>query len=224
MLDAGRTQGVTMPIRITLADGHAVVRAGISALLGAEGDLQVVGSIGDGRTLEEETTARPDVVVMELSLPCPADGLAAIEAMLRHIAPPRVLVLTACAAPSSLRLALSAGAVGYVLKRSVAATLLDGIRTVAGGGSYLDAALTSTVAQTLLRREDQDAQRLSEREESVLHRLALGQTLKEIARQLGLSVKTIETYRMRGAEKLGLGSRVALMRYAVAHGWVGGCV
>lgn len=210
-------------LRVVLADDHEVVRAGLKALVDASPGLRVVGEAGDGaEAVARARELAPDVVVMDVSMPG-MDGAEAAERIARECPAVRVVALTAHDDRAHLTRLLQAGAAGYVLKRAAAAELVRAIRTVASGGMYVDPVL----AGSLLRRAARpalpgpdSAETLSEREEEVLRRIAWGESNKEIAARLGISIKTVETYKARIAEKLGLRSRTEIVRYALARGWL----
>jgi DNA-binding NarL/FixJ family response regulator len=213
-------------LRIFLADDHAVVREGLKSLIDAQPDMEVTGEAGDGNAAcERVPELRPDVVVMDVSMPGMSGALATER--LRQTCPQvKVLALTVHEDKGYLRQLLEAGAAGYVLKRAAAEELIRAIRTVAAGGVYLDPALAATVVGGFVRKPagkgvPQGAD-LSDRETEVARLVAAGHSNKEIAGQLGLSVKTVETYKSRSLEKLGLRSRADLVRYAVGRGWLQG--
>lgn len=208
-------------IRVLLADDHAVLRAGLRALIRAQPDLEVVGEAGDGDgAVQKAIETAPDVVVMDLTMPG-GGGMKAIE-RIRHQCPAaRVLVLTMHDAPAYLRSALAAGASGYVVKSAADSELLAAIRTVHRGRVALDPSLAAAVVYGSLPRRTvggSPAGPLSLREREVLDLIAQGYTNQQMADQLGLSVKTVETYRSRLVEKLGLRSRAELVRYALDSG------
>jgi len=210
-----------VPIRVLLADDHAVLRAGLRALIRAQPDLDVVGEAGDGDSaLQKAIDTAPDVVVMDLTMPG-GGGVRAIE-RIRHQCPAvRVLVLTMHDAPAYLRSALAAGASGYVVKSAADSELLAAIRAVHRGRVVLDPSLAAAVVYSSLPRRavgGSPAGPLSPREREVLDLIAQGYTNQQMADQLGLSVKTVETYRSRLVEKLGLRSRAELVRYALDSG------
>jgi DNA-binding NarL/FixJ family response regulator len=210
-------------IRIVLADDHSVVRAGLKALIDAEPDMEVVGEADDGvEVLAEADRARPDVVVLDLSMPR-LNGLDAAQQLRERAHELRVLVLSVHEDATYLRRALEAGANGYVLKRAAAESLIGAIREVGAGKVYLDPALGAALAESVVgsRKAAGDHAALSEREGAVLRLIAQGYSNKEIAAQLDLSVKTVETYKARAMEKLNLGSRVDIVRYATERGWLG---
>lgn len=210
-------------IRIMLADDHSVVRAGLKALIDAQSDMAVVGEGGDGaEVLDRVTETQPDVVVMDLSMPH-INGLEATQQLHELFPQIRVLVLSVHEDATYLRRALEAGAAGYVLKRAAAESLINAIRVVGAGQTYLDPSLGAALAESMLggRKAPGDAAALSEREGAVLQLIAQGYSNKEIASQLDLSVKTVETYKARAMEKLNLGSRVDIVRYATEQRWLG---
>lgn len=210
------------PIRVLLADDHAVVREGLKALVSAEPDMDVVGEAADGvEAVARTASLDPDVVVVDVSMP----GLngAQVTTRLREERPDRkVLALTVHEDAGYLRLLLEAGAAGYVLKRAAAAELVRAIRAVAGGGTYLDPAMAGRVVDDLVRPPEPPAAsaELSERETEVVRLIALGYSNKEIAARLKVSVKTVETYKSRSMEKLNIRSRVDIVRYAAGRGWL----
>ena len=210
-------------LRIFLADDHAVVREGLKALINAEPDMTVVGEAADGLVAcEQVSLLRPDVVVMDVSMP----GLTGSQATarLRQECPTvRVLALTVHEDKGYIRQLLAAGAAGYVLKRAAPEELIHAIRAVAGGGVYLDPSMAGKVVGGFVRQSataGPAAGELSEREAEVVRQTAAGYSNKEIAASLELSIKTVETYRARAMEKLGVQSRSGLVRYAVQQGWL----
>jgi len=207
---------------ILLADDHAVLRAGLRLLLSQESHLQVVGEAESGlETLRLAEELQPDLVLLDISMP----GLNGLEAigMLRKRAPKaRILILTMHDDVHYLRQALQNGASGYVLKKAADVELLSAIQAVMQGEIYVHSSMTRNLLEDILPpSQSTDLEQwdlLSEREKEVLRLVAYGYTAQEIADQLGLSVKTIETYRARGMEKLGLTSRAALVRFALSKG------
>lgn len=218
-------------IRIFLADDHTVLRAGLKALLNAETDMQVVGEAEDGDAcVRQVISLRPDVVLMDINMPR-CNGLEALGKVCQLVPESRVLILTMHDDPEYLRQVLSSGGAGYVLKQVASDELLSAIRAVFGGGVYLH----PRHAQLLLQPEavasphapdknsyDQRFQSLSERESQIFRLVALGHRNGEIAEMLHLSVRTIETYKARLMEKLGLQTRSSLVRYALEIGVLDG--
>lgn len=213
-------------LRIVLADDHAVVREGLKHLVNAQPDMEVVGEAADGEAAwRAARELAPDVLVMDLSMPV-LSGAEATERVRRDCPGVKILALTVHEESVYLELQLRAGASGYVLKRAAAVDLVRAVRTVAAGGTYIDPSIAGTLVEGYLgAREiaaDAPHDALSEREREVLVRIARGYSNKEIAAQLALSVKTVETYKARMAEKLGLRTRVDIVRYAARQGWLEG--
>jgi DNA-binding NarL/FixJ family response regulator len=210
-------------IRLLLADDHAVLRTGLRFLLDAQPDFQVVGEASDGReALALAASLKPDLILLDLNMP----GLGGLEALpiLRKTMPSaRVLILTMHDDEGYLRQALRNGASGYVLKKAADAELISAVRAVMRGEVYVQPSMTKSLLGDLLPLEPTESPHdpwdaLSEREQEVLRLVALGHTSAEIAERLSLSVKTVETYRARGMEKLGLRSRAALVQFAITRG------
>ncbi|HOX58859.1 MAG TPA: response regulator transcription factor [Candidatus Paceibacterota bacterium] len=210
--------------RVLLADDHEVVRDGLRLLIDSQRDMRVVGEAADGKeAIEKACELKPDVVVMDLSMP-KLNGLQATERLKAEQPSVKVVALTVHEDASYLLQLCKAGAVGYVLKRSAGDDLIRAIRAVAGGALHFD----PTVANKALRGHAREpsgknglpAADLSEREREVLILLAWGYSNKEIAGNLGLSIKTVETYRVRIGEKLGLRSRTEMVQYALRQGWL----
>lgn len=226
MTDSTHGQTVTdAPIRVVLADDHGIVRAGLRALLEAQPDMQVVGEAADGPQAVAVThETHPSVVIADLSMP--GGGLEAIRTITELGLSTRVLVLTVHAEERYLLPVLEAGGSGYVKKSSAHTELLDAIRMVARGEVFLDPASTKTLLRGYLGRmhagEEQDlGEVLSEREREVVKLTAEGHTALEAADLLSLSPKTVETYRHRAMQKLGLTNRAQLVRYALRAGLLG---
>jgi DNA-binding NarL/FixJ family response regulator len=209
-------------LRVFLADDHPVVRECLKLLVNAQPGMAVCGEAGDGRSAcERAERLLPDVVVMDVSMP-ELNGAQAAERLRGSCPGVKVLALTVHEDRGYLRRLLEAGAAGYVLKRAAAEELVHAIRTVAAGGVYLDPAVAGKVVGGFVRQPDGAAAAaggLSEREEEVVRQTAAGHSNKEIAARLALSVKTVETYKARSLEKLGLRSRAELVRYALQRGW-----
>lgn len=216
-----------MKLRVAIADDHAVLRAGLRLLVNAERDMEVVGEASDGiEAIHLVRDCRPDVLLLDLAMPRQT-GLEAI-AGIRQTAPhTRVLILTSHDNTAYLRSVLAAGAAGYVLKAAADTELLSAIRAVAKGGVYVNTTVQHAADDMEARRRPADRSRddvdavsrlLSEREREVLQFVAEGHTNQEIADMLKLSVKSVETYRKRLMEKLGLRSRAELVRLALHCG------
>jgi DNA-binding NarL/FixJ family response regulator len=212
-------------IRVLLADDHALLRAGLRLLINAEPEMEVVGEAADCReALAGVRALKPDVLTLDLTMPG-GNSIRLIEQLRREHPGTQVLVLTMHDDPAYLRAALAAGSAGYVVKAAADTELLSGIRAVCEGRVVVH--VSRPTAHPALDPEEAEsprpsgAARLSSREREVLTLLARGHTNQEIARLLFLSVKTIETYRARIADKLGLRSRADLVRYALEVGLLG---
>ena len=211
-------------IRIFIADDHAVLRAGLRLLMQTQDDMEVVGEAGDfAEALAQLQTVQPDIVTLDLSMPGGL-GLKGIE-KIRETAPgSRVIVLTMHDDPAYLRTALAMGASGYVVKSVADTELISAIRAVYQGRVFVDArsstAISGTTAQTgaAIQTESPVIKKLSTREWEVLGLIAQGHTNQAVADRLDLSVKTVESYRGRLMEKLGLKNRADLTRFAIEHG------
>ena len=204
------------PIRVIIADDHSIVRRGLRELLEAEGDFDVVAEAGDIASAKRYLRGhKPDVLILDLNMP-DGSSLEAIPAMRSDCPETRIVVLTMQNEPAYARRALSAGALGYVLKDAADAELVEAVRRASVGDSYLNPRLGARLAAEPSGPPDG----LTERELDVLRMIALGHTNAEIADRLYLSVRTVETHRAHIQQKLSLGSRSELVRYALAHGLV----
>ena len=210
-----------MPIRILIADDHGVVAEGLKQLVEAEPDMQVVALVGDGReAVQQARDSQPDVVLMDLSMP-ELNGADATRAILQRDPKCRVIVLSMYAQREYVRRALKAGAAGYVVKRSAAKEVVEAIRAVHAGQRYLSPRVADVVLEDYTDdKQDDPLARLSAREREVLQLLAEGRTGAEIAQRLSLSQKTVETYRARLVEKLGIRDLAGLVRFAIQRGLV----
>ena len=212
-------------IRVLLADDHAILRAGLQMLIDGEPDMEVVAEAADShQAFRKASAVRPDVVILDLAMP--GDSIRQIERLRRECPQTRILVLTAHSEEAYLRAALAAGASGYLIKAVDLTELLNAIRAVHQGRVFVDLKFHPSLRQTLLSGKGDgtppgrgpDPAPLSRRERQVLTLLAQGYTNQQIADRLFLSVKTVETYRARIAEKLNLRDRAALFRYAAEMG------
>lgn len=209
------------PCRVVIADDHGLVRAGMRCLLESAATIQVVAEAEDG----EEALARiaelhPDVAVVDLDMP-KLDGIEVTRRLASSGQPTRVIALAASEDGHLVRDALAAGAMGFVPKSAAPADLFTAIQVVLAGEQYVHPRVVSAAIETLLNRPNDHGKpnELSARESEVLRLLALGHTTREIAHRLAVSIKTVETYKARGMEKIGTASRVELVRFAAASGW-----
>ncbi len=215
-------------IRIFIVDDHAVLRSGLRMLLNAEEDLVVVGEASDiFQALQEVEQSKPDVILVDISMPG-MNGLEGLQELKRKTPLSKLLILTMHNDEGYLRLALSSGASGYVLKQAANDELLSAIRVVSQGGTYLH-----PIHRSLLFKRGPSVQgtppgasdlenynRLSPREKEILKLIATGYTNRQAAEELFLSEKTIETYKSRLMIKLGLRSRIDLVRYSIRLGLI----
>jgi DNA-binding NarL/FixJ family response regulator len=209
-------------IRILLVDDHAMIREGLRSLLDAQTGFQVVGEAATGQqALAQVRSLHPAVVILDLSLPDGDGGRVTTEIRARFPAI-RVVVLTAHDDEDSMLQLCHAGAAGYVLKQSPISELIAAIRTVAAGKVHFDTNLAGKVIVQQLSDSHHGipGHELSEREIEVLRMVAWGHSNKEIGAALRISVKTVETYKARIAEKKHLVSRPDMVRFALGHGWL----
>lgn len=213
------------PIRVLLADDHAVLRAGLRALLNIEPDIDVVGEASDGaEAVKQVETLRPDVVVMDLAMPG-MSGLEAIEQIATRFLDTKILVLTMHAEQQYVLRVIRSGGSGYVLKSAADTELIEAIRRIHAGKAYLypDAAQVLLEHYQRDRGEQESADSLdllSSRERQVLELTARGYSNREIGVQLHISPKTVDTYRQRLMDKLDLHHRVDLLQYALRKGLI----
>jgi len=212
-------------LRIYLAEDHETVRAGLKLIVNAQADMQVVGEAADGRAaVAGVCEQRPDIVLMDISMPL-LNGLKATEKIQQSCPDVKILALTRHRDDGYLQQVLRAGASGYVLKQSPPAELLHAIRAIASGGKYLDPAVAGKVMGQYAGKQnvsfgDSASRGLSDREAEVLRLIAWGYSNKEIAGRLDLSVKTVEVHKANSMKKLGMHSRIDIVRYALLQGWL----
>jgi len=214
-------------INVLLVDDHAMLRAGLRLLIGSQHDMTVVGEAGTLReAIDAAAKLLPQVVVLDLSMPG-GSGVAGVQ-RLREAAPDaRILVLTMHDDPAYVRSAMAMGASGYVVKSAADTELLTAIRAVSRGRVFVDIQSEGSLesvfgARAVKERGPAPIMTLSDREREVLTEVAMGYTNQQIADRIGLSVKTVESYRARSMQKLGLKDRADLMRLAVEAGLISG--
>lgn len=211
-------------IRVAIADDHPILLAGLGLLISAEPDLEVVGEATTGPdALRLFREVKPDIAVIDISLPA-MNGIVLARQLAEDCPSMGVVVLTQHEDRAYLTQALSAGARGYVLKKSAARCLVNAIRGVLVGGLYVDPAMAAhmflpSTGAAGSRAAGRPAT-LAPRETEVLKLLAAGFTTKAVGQQLDLSLSSIETYKTRAAEKLGIKTRAEIVRYASAQGWL----
>ena len=211
-------------LRIILAEDHETIRDGLKLLVNSRSDMEVVGEADNGRTaLQLAKEFSPDVIVMDISMP-ELNGLQATKKLKDKSPQVKVLILTRHSEPGYLQELLQAGASGYVLKQSKSEELIRAILAVAAGQTYLDPAVTER-AVTQLRESGQVPHKtpnanLTAREADVLRLIALGYVNKEVAARLNLSIKTVEAHKSNAMNKMGMKSRVDIVRYAILQDWL----
>ena len=216
---------MTTTTRILIADDHAILRAGLRLLIESHPGLEVVGEAGSGaETIEQAERLTPDLILLDLNMP-ELDGLAALPRLKKLLPDVCIVILTMPDDVLYLQEALEAGASAYVLKNAVDSELLMAIQAVLRGEVYVHSAMTQKLLTKLTPRKAESAPHesnpwdlLSERELSVLRLVAQGYTNAQVASELFLSVKTVETYRARGMEKLNLQTRAQLVKAALERG------
>lgn len=201
-------------ITVVLADDHNLIRSGLRAMLEAEPGMRVIGEAADAAAAAKMVgDRRPDVLVLDLNMPA-ADPRSDVPSLRETVPGTAIVVLTMQNDPRAARDLLRAGAAGYVLKQAAERKLTEAIRAAAGGGSYVDPELGGAMAKLAA----DPLQGLSQRELELLRLVALGHTNREIGESLFLSVRAVEVNRAKLLDKLGLGSRPELVRFAIAHG------
>lgn len=216
---------MTGPTRILLAEDHNTVREGIKMLVDAQPDMEVIGEAADGMAAIEQTRAlNPDLLVMDISMP-ELNGLKATEKLRREFPDLKILTLTRHTDDGYLQQLIKAGVNGYVLKQSAPTELINAIRTVSSGRSYVDSELTHKVLGGYVGRSvspmrGERTRETSEREREVLRFIAWGYSNKEIANRLDVSVKTVEAHKSNAMRKLNMRSRIDIVRYAILQGWL----
>lgn len=211
-------------LRVLIAEDHQTVREGIKLLVNSQPDMEVVGEADDGEmALQEVTRLKPDLVLMDISMPN-LNGLKATQKLRARSPEIKILTLTRHTDDGYLQQIIAAGANGYVLKQSAPTELVNAIRSVGAGNAYLDPSLTRKVMggyamrAESLRGDNKGA--LSDREAEVLRLIALGYSNKEIGGRMDLSVKTIEAHKANAMRKLGISSRIDIVRYAILQNWM----
>lgn len=210
-------------IDVVIADDHAVVRAGLRALITAEPSLKLAGEAAGGlEAIDLVSKLQPDILILDLSMP-DQDGIAVTRQIKQSGSTTRILILTVHEDEALLREAIKAGASGYILKRAAETEMISAINILMRGDLYIDPSLMRVLLDTTSQTsptEKTHAEQLTARETEVLKLIVQGFTNRQIAEELSLSVRTVEGHRANLSEKLGLKSRVELVRYAKAHGLI----
>ena len=212
-------------LRILIAEDHTTVREGVKLIIESQADMEVCGEASDGReAIELAQKLKPDVLVMDISMPM-LNGLKATAKLKRIMPEIKILTLTRHTDEAYLQELLQAGVSGYVLKQSASSELIRAIRTVAAGGGFLDPTITGKVLGGYVgkinkRRGETRGTELTNRESEVLRYIALGYSNNEVANHLNISVKTVEAHKANSLKKLGMQSRIDIIRYAILQGWM----
>jgi len=206
-----------MPIRVVLADDHALVRQGLKALLEREG-FQVAGEASDGQeVVRMVSNLRPDVAILDIGMPI-LNGIDAARELQKSSPRTKTILLTRHDEDQYVTEALRAGVKGYVLKNQAATDLVHAIREVSRGGIYLSPNISRTVVEALVSKSELPADPLTSRERQVLQLVGEGKSSKEVATLLGISLKTAESHRTRLMQKLDIHETASLVRYAIRRG------
>jgi DNA-binding NarL/FixJ family response regulator len=215
--------GQAPKIRVLLADDHATLRDALTLLINGQPDMTVVATAADGQEAVDQTTNfKPDVAVLDVSMPR-LNGHAAAAEIHRQSPRTALVALTRHSDQAYVQALFHAGVSGYVLKQSPSTELMNAIRATAAGRKYLDTALGDRQPPPAVQRPPRlsaNARLLSNREEEVLRRVALGYSNKEIAGEFDISVKTVEIHKANGMRRLGLESRIDIVRFALLQGWL----
>lgn len=213
-------------LRVLLADDHKMMREGLRVLVNSQSDMEIVGEADNGRVaMALAVELNPDVVVMDISMP-EMNGLMATRKLKQVCREIKILALTRHADDNYLEQFLQAGGCGYVLKISAVDELVRAIRAAAAGKMYLDPEMTEHLAETVAVKRTTSGpvpgKDLSQREKEVLRCTALGYVNKEIAERLAISVRTVEAHKANAMQKMGMKSRIDIVRYAILKGWLQG--
>lgn len=209
-----------MDITVLIADDHAVVRDGLRLLLQSQPDIKVVGQAADGReAVRMALQLKPDVIVMDLAMPG-LNGTDATALIVEKCESAKVVMLSMYSTVEHVYRALQAGAMGYLRKESAGSEVVDAVRAVHAGRRYLSQKITETVVDDYIRKRhiESPLESLSQREREILQLLVEGRSGIEIAQQLHLSPKTVDTYRSRMMQKLGIADLPGLVKFALQHG------
>jgi DNA-binding NarL/FixJ family response regulator len=211
-------------LRILLAEDHETVREGIKMLVNAQTDMEVVGEAGNGEiAVQKAQELHPDIVLMDVSMP-KLNGLIATKRIKLDCPQVKILALTRHTDDGYIQQLIRAGANGYILKQSAPTELIRAIRTVSAGNSYLDTTLTEKVMGGYVRQstalKNASKVEITDRESEVIRLIAWGYSNKEIGARMEISVKTVEAHKANAMKKLGISSRIDIVRYAILQGWL----
>lgn len=209
-----------MPIKVLIADDHAIVRAGLRTLITSESDLELLGEATGGlESIEKVHELNPDVLVLDISMP-DLDGIEVIRILKQELSLCAILILTVHEDEALLREAIRIGAAGYIIKHAAESELIAAIRSVYRGELYVHPKLIRSLIEPTVKipqKEPSNIETLTFREEEVLKLIVQGYTNKQVAEELSISIRTVEGHRANLTSKLGMRSRVDLLRYARDH-------
>ena len=209
-----------MPIKVLIADDHAIVRAGLRTLITSESDLELLGEATGGlESIEKVHELNPDVLVLDISMP-DLDGIEVVRILKQELSQCAILILTVHEDEALLREAIRIGAAGYIIKHAAESELIAAIRSVYRGELYVHPKLIRSLIEPTVKipqKEPSNIETLTFREEEVLKLIVQGYTNKQVAEELSISIRTVEGHRANLTSKLGMRSRVDLLRYARDH-------
>ncbi len=209
--------------RVVIADDHAIVRAGLRALLVEEAEFELVGeAVGGYETIELVEKTNPDVLILDLSMP-DLDGISVTRKVKPQFPNLKILILTLHEDEALLKEAIKAGAAGYILKRAAEAELISAIQVILRGDLYIDPSLVRGLLEDTPQsqaKQKKPTESLTPRETEILGLIVEGYTNRQIGTELNISIRTVEGHRANISDKLGLHSRVELVRYARQHGLI----
>ena len=211
-------------LKIILAEDHETVREGIKLLINSQPDMEVIGEASSGSAvIKAVRKLQPDIIVMDISMP-ETNGLKATRKIKQDFPKIKILALTRHTDDGYIQQLIRAGANGYVLKQSAPSELINAIHAICAGKSYLDPALTERVMGGYIRQSTalKNAKKveITDRESEILRMIAWGYSNKEIGERMQISVKTVEAHKANAMKKLGISSRIDIVRYAILQGWL----
>lgn len=211
-------------LRILLVDDHEIVREGIKLLVNTQDDMEVAGEAANGEIAVKKTgELDPDLILMDVSMP-ELNGMMATKRIKRLFPKVKILALTRHTDDGYLQQLLQAGADGYILKQSAPNELINALHAVGAGKAYLDPAMTKKVMHGYVRQStalsNAEKVQLTDRESEIIRLIALGYSNREVSERLSISIKTVESHKANALRKLGISSRIDIVRYAILQGWM----
>ncbi len=211
-------------LRILLVDDHEIVREGIKLLVNTQDDMEVAGEAANGEIAVKKTgELDPDLILMDVSMP-ELNGMMATKRIKRLFPKVKILALTRHTDDGYLQQLLQAGADGYILKQSAPNELINALHAVGAGKAYLDPTMTKKVMHGYVRQStalsNAEKVQLTDRESEIIRLIALGYSNREVSERLSISIKTVESHKANALRKLGISSRIDIVRYAILQGWM----